>query len=112
MGTSGLLQLWQSKGGAPKVNPYSMPLEVPPMRAESLHPKAIDTLDMSEMIEAACPQGCPSLGEDVAGGPLLSAWPEEEKFTRCSRRPAPIHPDFLTNLQMNDFAGYAQNVHG
>mmetsp|Transcript_5303 Transcript_5303/g.15005 ORF Transcript_5303/g.15005 Transcript_5303/m.15005 type:complete len:658 (+) Transcript_5303:60-2033(+) len=103
---SGLLQLWQSKVRPPKINAFSMPVEMPPMRAAPLYPKLIDHL------EAPCPHGCPSLAEALDGGPLLSAWAGADRCTRAIRPPVPLHPDVEANLQMNDFVGCARNVRG
>merc|ERR1719443_221893 len=81
-----LMHLWQSKGGAPpKVNAFSVPVEVPPLRAQPLFSKAIDDLENPFKSEPACPEGCPTLGEDADGCPLLSRWPDEEGFRRCVR---------------------------
>jgi len=110
--TSSLLQLWQSKGRPPKINAYSMPVEIPPIRPEPLYPKLIDIIENPFKTEPPCPQGCPSLGEALDGGPLLSAWPGEERCMRLGRPPVPIHPEVAANLQMNDFVGCMQNVHG
>eukprot|EP00747_Dinoflagellata_sp_TGD_P023306 gnl/TRDRNA2_/TRDRNA2_129711_c2_seq1.p1 gnl/TRDRNA2_/TRDRNA2_129711_c2~~gnl/TRDRNA2_/TRDRNA2_129711_c2_seq1.p1 ORF type:complete len:333 (-),score=58.33 gnl/TRDRNA2_/TRDRNA2_129711_c2_seq1:31-975(-) len=110
--SSSLLQLWQSKARPPKVNVFSMPVEVPPIRTEPLYPKLIDNLDDPRQTEPACPQGGPSLGEGVDGSPLLSTWPSEEKLLKKIRPAIPIHQDVLSNLQMNDFVGVSQNVCG
>lgn len=110
--TSGLLQLWQSKGRPPKVNMFSSPVEVPPVRAQPLYPKLIDNLEHPLKAEPACPQGCPALREAMDGSPLLSMWTGDDKCMRAIRPPLPVHPDIAANLQMNGFVACAQNVKG
>merc|ERR1711920_399757 len=41
---SSLLQLWQSKGRSPKINIFSLPIEMPPILVNPLYPKFIDNL--------------------------------------------------------------------
>lgn len=110
--SSCLLQLWQTKGRPPKINYHSLPVEVPLVRPEPLYSKLMDDAESPFSMPAACPHGCPSLGGDVNGDPLLSVWPGAEKCMRFGREPVPIHPDVAANLQMNDFVGCTQNTYG
>merc|ERR1712110_975182 len=96
---SGFMQLFQVKAGAPKINfSSSVSIERPQTRPAVLHSKPIQSFDNPQKLEALCPHGCPSLGQDVAGNPLLSDWGAGKNMNanqcaRVARRPTPLHPD-------------------
>merc|ERR1712000_566674 len=90
---SGVVQLWQQKVSPPKINMFSRTVEIPPRRPVPLYSKPIKgTPGKSYEADPLCPHGCPSLGEDVDGGPLLSTWADIGKCSRAVRPMVPLHP--------------------